>query len=72
MYKRQHLIIHGTEDLPVPVAHAQDIAQWNSSAELQLIEGSGHTFGSKHPDDSEGLPGETAHVLQLTLDFFKS
>ena len=66
-----HLIIHGTEDEAVGVNEAQQLHQWNSSSELLLIKGAGHTFGAKHPYADEVFPDGVQQVLENTLQFFQ-
>ena len=57
------LIIHGTEDATVPVAHAHRYkAALEERAELKLIEGADHVFS--------GLPWERS-VIQSSLNWFR-
>ena len=66
------LIIHGTNDTTVSIDEAQQLKDWNSNAKMYLIEGAEHTFGGKHPFDSENLPKHTLMLLEITMDFFKN
>jgi len=43
------LIVHGTADEAVPVAEAERLAAAQPRAELERVEGAGHTFGARHP-----------------------
>jgi dienelactone hydrolase len=54
------LIVHGAEDESVPVAEAHRLAESAADpAELLVIPGAGHTFGSRHP-----FAGPTPHLIQ--------
>ncbi len=66
-----HLIVHGTEDVPVPIADAYSISKWNANAELKIIEGANHVFGAMHPFKLDEFPPHVKEVLQTTLDFLK-
>lgn len=51
-YKHPILILHGKEDLTVPVAEAFELFEAgknNKQINLQIIEKTGHTFGIEHP-----------------------
>jgi uncharacterized protein len=63
--------IHGEADEAVSSADARALFEWaeNTSAELHLIPGAGHTFGAKHP--FEGTTPHLEDVLAHTLSFFK-
>jgi dienelactone hydrolase len=43
------LIVHGSADEAVSVAEAERLAAAQPRAELEPIEGAGHTFGARHP-----------------------
>ena len=61
------LIVHGLGDETVPVAEARALAAAAPSAELLLVERTGHTFGAEHP-----FAGRTAaldQVFDATLAF---
>jgi pimeloyl-ACP methyl ester carboxylesterase len=66
------LIIHGANDTTVLVDEAHQLKLWNPNSKMYLIEGAEHTFGGKHPFDSENLPKHTLELLQITMDFFKN
>jgi uncharacterized protein len=54
------LIVHGAEDETVPVAEAHRLAEHAASpAELLVIPGASHTFGSRHP-----FAGPTPQLIQ--------
>ncbi len=59
------LFVHGEEDTSVPPSESEELHE-NCSAyskRLELIEGANHTFGIKHPYDSDTLEYETACTL---------
>ena len=66
-----YLIIHGTADEAVDVSEATQLHQWNSSSELLLIEGAGHTFGAQHPFKNDEFTEEVVQVLAKTNHFFQ-
>lgn len=66
-----HLIIHGTADEAVHVNEAKNINSWNKDSEILIIEGSGHTFGAKHPHLDVDFPVDVQLVLEKTLEFIK-
>ncbi|MBK9249589.1 MAG: alpha/beta hydrolase [Ignavibacteria bacterium] len=43
------LIIHGEQDMTVPVREAKKLAEINKAISVQLIANTGHTFGAVHP-----------------------
>ncbi len=63
------LIIHGSEDMAVTEHDAQQLKSWNPNAQLEIIQGAGHTFDTKHPWDREDLPEHMQKAVDLTLDF---
>jgi len=67
--KIPQLIVHGTEDESVPVEEAKRIKEWNTHAEILLIEEAGHTFGAKHPFTDALLPDHVCKVVDYTIDF---
>ncbi len=44
------LVIAGSEDKAVPIAHARMLAAGIPHAELRVVEGAGHTLIWTHPD----------------------
>ena len=59
------LFVHGEEDTSVPPSESEELHD-NCSAyskRLELIEGANHTFGIKHPFDTETTEYETACTL---------
>lgn len=66
------LLIHCTDDAPVPLTHPYNLHRWLPNAQLHIIEGGDHVFGGTHPYLSEVLPVPAQELLQKTLDFLKS
>ncbi len=64
------LIVHGTEDEAVAVNEAHELAEAGSgTVELEILEGSGHTFGAKHP--FAGPTPDLTRVFNLTQGWFR-
>ena len=64
-----YLIIHGDNDKAVDVNEAFDLASWNKKNKLHIVNGAGHTFGSKHPWESDKLPDELHQVVYKSIEF---
>lgn len=64
-------LIHGATDEAVPADEAQYLYEWadQTDAELHLIPGAGHTFGTVHP--FAGTTEDLENVLRFTADFFQ-
>jgi pimeloyl-ACP methyl ester carboxylesterase len=45
------LVIHGTEDVPIPMEEAELIAARIPGARLEVIEGAGHQSNMDHPEE---------------------
>lgn len=67
---RSLLLIHGTEDLTVPIAEGEQIYRWSdkSMTEFEKIPACGHTFDIVHP--FEGSNKKFDDVLSKTKEFF--
>ena len=67
---RPLLLIHGTEDLTVPIAEGEQIYRWSdkSITEFEKIPACGHTFDIVHP--FEGSNKKFDDVLSKTKEFF--
>ena len=65
-----YLIVHGDQDLGVPVKEAEQIYSWSNKqfTEFLKVSGTGHTFDIKHP--FEGPSKAFNNVLEKTLQFF--
>ncbi|MDP2304353.1 MAG: alpha/beta hydrolase [Ignavibacteria bacterium] len=70
-FNRELLIIHGEQDLAVPVSEAQLLYSWSdkSKTQFELIPNAGHTFDIKHP--FEGSNQKFEKVISLTKDFLQ-
>ncbi len=64
------LIIHAEKDESVPVREAREIFDHSNQlrSRLEIVQGSGHTFGCVHP--FEGPAPDLKKVLSLTKDWF--
>lgn len=69
--RKPALILHGTHDETLPVSMAHDLKAWNSSFELNIIEGAEHTFGGYHPYFGEKLPDDLLFAAQGVSKFFR-
>ena len=56
------LIVHGEEDPTVPLGEARELVRAGPNAQLELVEGSGHTFEAVHPLDGV-TPGLEAAIV---------
>ena len=61
------LVIAGSEDKAVPIAHARMLAAGIPHAELRVVEGAGHTLIWTHPDAlvslvKSWLSGDSPHL----------
>ncbi len=62
------LLIHGQQDLTSPMRNAEKIAAAKQDARLEIIAGTGHTFGIAHPFTATTQALESA--IAITIDFF--
>jgi len=69
--KRPLMIIHGEQDLAVPIKEAEQIFEWSekSLSKILKIPATGHTFDAQHPFN--GSNPKLDLVLSNTVDFFK-
>jgi pimeloyl-ACP methyl ester carboxylesterase len=63
------LIIHGTADVPVPVASAMQLKVWKPEAELLLLEGVDHVFGGSHPWEENPLGTDGMKLCRSSVIF---
>ena len=63
--------IHGSDDESVPRQAALNLFEACTSIQksLVIIDGTGHTFDTKHPNNSEALPDAYVNALETTKDF---
>ena len=69
---RPLLIVHGEQDISVPIKDAEKLFDWSDKklTMLHRIPAAGHTFGIKHP--FEGSNPKFDELLQVTEKFFNS
>ncbi len=67
-----HLIIHGDKDEVVLVKDAYRLGSFNPKAQLEIILGANHTFGSKHPWNERFLSDSLREVVDKTIYFINS
>ncbi|MFC4212856.1 alpha/beta hydrolase family protein [Pedobacter lithocola] len=63
------LIVQGDDDVNVPFAHAQKLADANLDSQLVKIEGANHVYGANHPYEKETLPPLLFKVCEKCLAF---
>jgi len=68
--RRPLLIVHGEQDLAVPVKEAEELYSLADQdlSELYLVPATGHTFDIKHP--FEGTNEKFESILEKTFQFF--
>ncbi|MBI1938743.1 MAG: alpha/beta hydrolase [Ignavibacteriales bacterium] len=71
-FNKPLLIVHGDQDLAVPIAEAEQLYEWSdkSKTEFYKLFGTGHTFGIVHP--FAGTNHKFEKLLEKTTDFFTS
>lgn len=62
------LIIHGEQDMTVPVREAKKLSEQGNDIQLQIIPATGHKFGIDHPFEQTSAALNTA--LDYTYRFF--
>lgn len=64
------LIVHGDQDLAVPIEEANQLYDWSdkSKTKLMIMKGTGHTFDVTHPFTGSNQKFE--HLLENTYKFF--
>ena len=65
------MLIHGDADQVVELSDAKELKRINSAIVLQVIKDGDHVFGAKHPWVEVFLPGDTKHVIDLSIQFLK-
>lgn len=60
-----HVIFHGDNDEAVAVEEAYRLKELNPNAELKILKGVNHTFGSSHPYLNENLPKDLMKCLEF-------
>ena len=64
------LVIHGGEDVPIPLAEAELIAAGIPGARLELVEGAGHQSNMDHPEEVTRLIRDFLGALEITSRSF--
>jgi dipeptidyl aminopeptidase/acylaminoacyl peptidase len=66
------LLVHGAEDVAVPVQEARDIqaASATGAATLHVVPGAGHTFGAVHP--WAGTTSTLDEAIGVTLEWLRA
>ena len=65
------LIVHGEADSSVPVSAAQHLQHLKPKARVHLIPEADHTFGTKHPFDSDILSPHSVELVEVSVNFLK-
>jgi len=63
------LIVHGKQDVTVPLAEVQMLIEANQEIRAKIIEKTAHTFGVEHPFSETNPALEEA--INSTIDFFR-
>ncbi|PJB13683.1 MAG: alpha/beta hydrolase [Flavobacteriales bacterium CG_4_9_14_3_um_filter_40_17] len=66
------LILHGAEDMVVPIKDAKNLRDWSKQGSLKLIGQGNHVFGGKHPYTEKTLPKPFEILVNNSIDFVKS
>ncbi|MDH7603317.1 MAG: prolyl oligopeptidase family serine peptidase [Melioribacter sp.] len=71
-FNRPILIVHGNQDMVVPVKEAMQLYEWSDKTKTEFfkIYGTGHTFDIVHPFN--GSNDKFERVLETTLYFFQN
>lgn len=63
------LIVQGDDDVNVPFATAEKLANANPASRLVKIDGANHVYGAVHPYPGETLPPQLFEVCEKSLRF---
>lgn len=69
--KKPLLILQGDADSSVWLVEAEALHRWAPESVLEVLPGSDHVFGGKHPWEEDVLPEDLKTVVQKTIDFIK-
>ena len=64
------LIVHAEQDITVPIREAHALKEHSQSAQMQIIEQSGHIFGCTHP--FMNMTSALRKAVDITIGFFSS
>ncbi|MFN5417755.1 MAG: alpha/beta hydrolase family protein [Flavobacteriia bacterium] len=62
------LIIHGNQDVSVPISEGEDISEWTNT-KLTIIENTDHVFGASQPWISDKIPEKLEEVCEKVFEF---
>lgn len=62
-------VIQGLNDEVVPPEEAESLIGWLNQPSSMFVENSDHAFGSRHPYEGTGFPGETGIVINSAIQF---
>lgn len=65
------LIVQGTNDAAVPFFEAENLYKWAPQGRLKIMDGTDHSFQTKHPWENKSLSTELEEVVNDTIEFFK-
>lgn len=65
------LVIHGTDDIAVLLDEAEEISNSVPHSKCHLVEGSGHTFGAKHPYVDSMLTNDLKTIVAESVNFIR-
>lgn len=67
--KIPYLIIHGSGDTSVLIEEANNLQNWNSNSQLEIIDGANHVFGASHPWEKEYLSEHLNETIDKIITF---
>lgn len=70
--KQPWLIVHGDADPTVPVESAKELKAAQPHAELLIVPGADHTFGSSQPYTGSSLPAPLLEFCKASVAFLKN
>ena len=70
--KIPYLIIHGDKDVSVKKEEGLNLFSWNKNNSISIIQGSNHTFETKHPWEEKYLSKELKKVIRETISFINN
>lgn len=68
---RPCLVIHGDADASIPAQAAQQLKNWNPTAELLILSGADHVFGAQNPWVEPALPPYLQTATDAAIGFLK-
>lgn len=71
-FSRPVLVTHGSEDEAVDFSNAERLYASFPQSSILKVEGARHTFGGKHPWDSEALPPQLRHIAEESVKYWNA